>query len=159
MRIGLGYDSHRFCEHRVLILGGVQVPHDFGLLGHSDADVLTHAVIDALLGAARLGDIGRLFPDTDEKYKNISSTILLKEAYSELRKSGFFVVNIDATIVAEAPKLSPLIPQMEQNLADCLGIAASQVSVKATTAEKMGFVGRGEGIAAHAICLIDKVMS
>jgi 2-C-methyl-D-erythritol 2,4-cyclodiphosphate synthase len=159
MRVGLGYDSHRFCKHRELILGGVQVPYAFGLDGHSDADVLIHAVIDALLGAAKLGDIGRLFPNNDPKYENISSAILLEKAYSKLKSQGYFVVNVDAVIIAENPKLAPFIPQMEQNLAHRLNVDISQISVKAKTAEKMGFIGRGEGIAAHAICLIDRVIS
>lgn len=158
MRIGQGYDSHKFCKHRVLFLGGVRVPHGAGLAGHSDADVLTHAIIDALLGAAKLGDIGRLFPDNDSQYQNVSSILLLERVYSQLQLVGYKIANVDATIITEAPKLAPFIPQMEANIAAACAIGVGQVSIKAKTAEGMGFVGRGEGIEVHAICLIEKVI-
>lgn len=156
MRVGFGYDSHKFCEGRDLILGGVHVPHDKGLLGHSDADVLMHAVIDALLGAAKLGDIGRLFPDTDPVFEGVFSSVLLKKVYRKLQDAGYKLTNIDTVIVTEKPRLAPYVAQMEQNIADYLGIDADCVSVKAKTGEGMGFVGRGEGIAAQAVCLIEK---
>lgn len=156
MRVGMGYDSHRFCEGRRLVLGGVEVAHTHGLFGHSDADALTHAVIDALLGAAKLGDIGRLFPDNVHEFKDISSLILLQRASALLTQKGYHVINIDATIIAQAPKLATYIPQMELLLAECLQIDPDCVSVKAKTAEGMGFVGRHEGIEVHAICLIRK---
>ena len=154
MRIGQGYDVHRLVEGRDLILGGVNIPHSLGLLGHSDADVLIHAIMDALLGAAALGDIGLHFPDTDEKYKGADSRMLLKEVGRILTKNGYAINNIDATIIAEAPKLRPYIDTMRKNVAEDLEIAIDQVSVKATTEEKLGFTGRKEGIAAEAICLI-----
>lgn len=154
MRIGQGYDVHRLTENRKLILGGVEIPYDLGLLGHSDADVLIHAVMDALLGAAALGDIGQHFPDTDPKYKGISSIALLKEVGNLLAKHHYAVGNIDATIIAQRPKLAPYRPQMAVNIAGALGISASQVSVKATTEEGLGFTGRGEGISAQAIALL-----
>lgn len=154
MRVGMGYDVHRLAENRRLILGGVEVPHERGLLGHSDADVLVHAVMDALLGAAALGDIGVLFPDTDRQYEGISSMKLLKIVGERLLQAGFAIGNIDATVVAQAPKLRPYIGQMEQNIASVLGLAEDQVSVKATTEEGLGFTGAREGIAAQAVCLL-----
>ncbi|TYP48151.1 2-C-methyl-D-erythritol 2,4-cyclodiphosphate synthase [Thermosediminibacter litoriperuensis] len=157
MRVGIGYDAHRLVEGRRLVLGGVVIPFEKGLLGHSDADVLVHAINDALLGAAALGDIGSHFPDTDPKYKDISSILLLKKVGELLKREGLGVVNIDSVICAEKPKLSPFIEKMRQNIADALNIAKEKVSVKATTTEGMGFEGRGEGISAQAICLIKKL--
>ena len=154
MRIGTGYDVHRLVEGLPLWIGGVQVPHTHGLLGHSDADVLLHAICDALLGAAALGDIGKHFPDTDPQYKGISSLKLLAHVGELLAKHGYRVGNIDSTIVAQRPKLSPYIPQIRQAIADTLGIAVDQVSVKATTTEQLGFEGRQEGISAQAIALL-----
>ena len=156
LRIGHGYDVHRLAMGRKLILGGVQVPFELGLDGHSDADVLTHAIMDALLGAAALGDIGQLFPDSDESYKDISSMILLRKVGQRLAEEGYAVVNIDATILAQAPKLSPYRDMMRLKLANTLGVAFEQVSVKATTEEGLGFTGAGEGIAVHAVALIEK---
>ena len=153
-RVGHGYDAHRLAEDRRLILGGVEVPYEKGLLGHSDADVLVHAVIDALLGAAALGDIGQHFPDKDPQYKGISSILLLKETARILQESGFSAHNVDATLIAQRPKLAAYIPQMRQNIADALGLELGRVSVKATTTEGMGFEGTGEGISAHAVALI-----
>ena len=155
MRIGHGYDVHRFAEGRNLILGGVKVPFDRGLLGHSDADVLTHAVMDALLGAAALGDIGLHFPDKDPAYLGACSLTLLSRVGALLKDRGFKVVNIDATVVAEAPKLRPYIDEMRQKIAASLGIETDRVSVKATTEEGLGFTGERLGIAAHAVCLIE----
>ena len=157
MRIGHGYDVHKLCEGRKLIIGGVDIPHTVGLLGHSDADVLLHAIADALLGAAALGDIGKHFPDSDEKYKGADSLVLLAEVARLLRENGYFTVNVDATVLAQAPKLAPHIPQMRKNIASALGVDVNDVSVKATTEEGLGFTGNKEGIAAHAVCLIDKV--
>lgn len=157
MRIGQGYDVHRLVEGRKLILGGVEIPWEKGLLGHSDADVLLHAVMDALLGAAALGDIGQHFPDTDEKYKGISSIELLKRVREILAENGFLIENIDSTIIAQKPKLLPYRPKMAENIAAALGIETDQVSVKATTEEGLGFTGAGEGIAAQAICLLSSV--
>ena len=157
LRIGHGYDVHRIVDGRPLILGGVGIPWDKGLLGHSDADVLTHAVMDALCGAAGLGDIGRLFPDTDPQYKGISSLILLRDVRERLARRGYAVVNIDATIIAQAPKLSPYRERMEATLAEVLAIAPDCVNVKATTEEKLGFTGDGSGIAAHAVALLERV--
>ena len=156
MRIGHGYDVHRLVAGRPLILGGVEIPWEKGLLGHSDADVLTHAVMDALLGAAGLGDIGKLFPDSDERYRGISSLLLLKEVGKRLRENGWQVVNLDSTIVAQAPKLAPYRETMRRNLAEALGLDVSQVSVKATTEERLGFTGDGSGMAAQAIALLEK---
>lgn len=157
MRIGHGYDVHRTKEGRALVLGGVRIECPFGLDGHSDADVLTHAVIDALLGAAALGDIGKLFPDTDPAYKGISSLLLLETAYEAVQKAGFRLSNLDATILCQRPKLAPSILKMRENLAKILGVDVGDVSVKATTEEKLGFTGSGEGIAAHAVCLLESV--
>ncbi len=154
MRIGHGYDVHRLVEDRPLILGGVPVPFEKGLLGHSDADVLTHAVADALLGAAALGDIGGMFPDNDPAYKGADSIELLRQVTARLKDTGFSVINVDATVLAQRPKLAPFIPEMRQRLADALSIPVDRVSVKATTEEGLGFTGSGEGIAAHAVCLI-----
>lgn len=153
-RIGQGYDVHRLVENRRLILGGVEIPFEKGLLGHSDADVLLHAVSDALLGAAALGDIGCLFPDNDEKYKDADSLKLLYEVANVLSRNGFSVVNVDATIIAQKPKMRPFIDLMRENIANTLNVEKSCVSVKATTEEGLGFTGSGEGIAANAVCLI-----
>lgn len=155
MRIGHGYDVHRLVADRRLILGGVEIPHALGLLGHSDADVLCHAISDALLGAAALGDIGQHFPDADPAYRGASSIQLLQQVVDMLRQYRFRIQNIDATIVAQAPKLAPFLPAMRQRIAAACGIETSQVSVKATTEERLGFSGREEGIAAHAVVLID----
>ena len=155
MRIGHGYDVHRLTESRKLILGGVDIPYEKGLLGHSDADVLLHAISDALLGASALGDIGTHFPDTDEKYKGADSLMLLKEVCRLLSEKGYKIENIDSTVIAQAPKLKPYIEQMRKNIANACGITTEQVNVKATTEEKLGFTGSGEGISAHAVCLID----
>ena len=155
MRIGHGYDVHRLVEGRKLILGGVEIPYDKGLDGHSDADVLVHALMDALLGAAALGDIGKLFPDTDPAFKGIDSLILLDHVKNAISQKRYTVSNVDMTIIAQRPKLAPYIPQMKQTIADRLGLSADQVNVKATTEEHLGFTGRGEGISAHAVCLID----
>ena len=157
MRIGHGYDVHRLVEGRELILGGGKIPYEKGLLGHSDADVLLHAVSDALLGAAGLGDIGRHFPDTDPKYKGADSLKLLAQVGEKLRAAGYGVGNIDVTMIAQRPKLKDYIPQMEENIASALGISAAQVNVKATTEEKLGFTGTGEGMSCHAVCLIEKI--
>lgn len=157
MRIGHGYDVHRLVEGRALVLGGVTVPYEKGLLGHSDADVLTHAVMDALLGAVALGDIGKLFPDTDPAYKGADSIALLQEVGRVLARAGWAAGNIDATLLCQAPKLAPYIPAMRENLAAALGISAEDVSVKATTEEKLGFTGSGEGIAAHSVCLLRRI--
>ena len=154
MRIGTGYDVHRFDKDRKLILGGVEIPFEMGLLGHSDADVLTHAVMDALLGAAALGDIGEHFPDTDPAYKGISSMILLKKTAEILKEAGYSIENIDATIICQRPKLKAYRPQMAANIAEVLGLPASAVSVKATTEEGLGFTGAMEGIAVQAVCLL-----
>lgn len=154
MRIGQGFDVHRLVDGRPLLLGGVRVPHKQGLLGHSDADVLLHAVIDALLGAAGLGDIGRHFPDGEPRYANADSMALLAEAAALVRDAGFQVVNVDATIVAQAPRLAPYIPAMRENIARALGLAVSCVNVKAKTEEGLGYTGRGEGISAMAVMLL-----
>ena len=156
LRIGHGYDVHRLVEGRALILGGVEIPWKLGLLGHSDADVLTHAVMDALSGAARLGDIGKLFPDTDPAYAGISSMKLLAHVGALLKERGYAVVNIDATLLAQAPKVGPYRPEMEANIAEVLGIDPQQVNVKATTEDGLGFTGDSSGMAAHAVVLLDK---
>jgi 2-C-methyl-D-erythritol 2,4-cyclodiphosphate synthase len=156
MRIGMGYDVHALTTGRDLILGGVNIPHETGLLGHSDADVLLHAIMDALLGAAALGDIGKHFPDTDERYRGISSLKLLSHVGSLIEEHGYVVGNIDATIIAQRPKLRPYIDEMEQNIAQTLHITKDQVNVKATTEEKLGFTGREEGISSMAVCLLEK---
>ena len=152
MRVGMGYDVHKLVEGRKLILGGVEIPHTLGLLGHSDADVLVHAIMDALLGAAALGDIGKHFPDTDPAYKGISSMKLLEHVKGLLEESGYVIENIDATVIAQKPKLRPYIEEMENNVAKTLGIAKEQINIKATTEEWLGFTGREEGISAQAIC-------
>ena len=157
MRIGQGYDVHRLVEGRKLIIGGVDIPYEKGLLGHSDADVLVHAVMDALLGAAALGDIGQHFPDSDERYKGISSIALLKEVGKILQENGYMIENIDSSVIAQRPKLLPYRPQMAENIAAALGIEKEQVSVKATTEEGLGFTGTGEGISAQAIALLSSV--
>ena len=154
IRVGMGYDVHKLTEGRDLILGGVKIPHTMGLLGHSDADVLVHAIMDALLGAAALGDIGKHFPDTDPQYKGISSMKLLSHVGELLTQKGYTIGNIDATVIAQKPKMAPHIPQMRKNMADALGIPESKINIKATTEEGLGFTGRGEGIASQAICLL-----
>lgn len=155
LRIGHGYDVHKLVENRKLIIGGVDIPYEKGLLGHSDADVLLHAVGDALMGAAALGDIGCIFPDNDPKFKDADSLVLLKEVVALLKSKGFFVVNIDSTLIAQRPKMRPYIDEMRRNIADACGVGVEMVSVKATTEEKLGFTGREEGISAHAVCLIE----
>lgn len=157
MRIGHGYDVHKFAENRKLILGGVTIPFELGLLGHSDADVLVHAIMDSLLGAAALGDIGKLFPDTDEKYSGADSILLLKEVCRVLGDKNYKIVNIDSTVIAQKPKLKDNIMQMRENIAKACNIDVDCISVKATTEEKLGFTGRLEGISAHAVCLIDNI--
>ena len=154
MRIGHGYDVHRLTEGRKLILGGVQVPHTMGLDGHSDADVLTHAIMDALLGAAALGDIGKIFPDTDDRYLGIDSTILLHRVCELLQEKGYRIGNIDATIIAQKPRLAEYIPQMKNRIAEVLSVDTDCVNIKATTEEHLGFTGLEQGIAAHAVCLL-----
>ena len=156
MRIGHGYDVHRLVEGRDLILGGVKIEHSLGLLGHSDADVLLHAVSDALLGAAGLGDIGKHFPDTDPEYKGADSLKLLEVVAQRVKEAGYRVSNIDVTMIAQKPKLRPHIPQMEANIASAVGIHVRRVNVKATTEEKLGFTGTGEGMACHAVCLLEE---
>jgi len=156
MRVGFGYDVHALVKGRPLILGGVKIPYLFGLQGHSDADVLIHAISDALLGAISEGDIGRHFPDTDPQYKNIQSTILLKRVMTKMKEKGFHILNIDTTILAQKPKLSDHIPRMVKEIADTLEIETERVNVKATTSEGLGFAGRGEGIAVHAVALVEE---
>lgn len=156
MRIGHGYDVHKFAQGRKLILGGVDIPCDEGLLGHSDADVLFHAVSDAMLGAAALGDIGKHFPDTDTRFKGMDSGLILKSVTALLFERGYRVVNIDSTVIAQRPKLSPYIEEMRRNIAEYVGIDTDCVSVKATTEEGLGFTGRCQGMAAHAVCLIER---
>lgn len=157
IRVGMGYDVHKLTEGRDLILGGVNIPWEKGLLGHSDADVLIHAIMDALLGAAALGDIGKHFPDTDPAYKGISSVKLLVHVAGLLKENGYAVGNIDATIIAQKPKMAPHIPQMRKNMAEALGIMESKINVKATTEEGLGFTGSGEGISSQAICLLTEI--
>ena len=157
MRVGMGYDVHKLTENRDLILGGVNIPWEKGLLGHSDADVLIHAVMDALLGAAALGDIGKHFSDTDPAYKGISSVKLLTHVMELLRQNHFSVGNVDAVIIAQKPKMAPHIPQMRKNLAQAMGVEENRINIKATTEEGLGFTGRGEGIASQAICLLEEV--
>ena len=156
MRIGEGYDVHRLTEGRKLILGGVDIPYEKGLLGHSDADVLVHAIMDAILGAAALGDIGKLFPDNDPAYSGADSLKLLTRVAEVLDKNGYYIVNVDSTVIAQAPKLAPHITKMRENIASAAGMSVEDISVKATTEEKLGFTGSGEGIAARAVCLIEK---
>ena len=157
MRIGHGYDVHRLVEGRALILGGVRIPYEKGLLGHSDADVLTHALMDALLGAAALGDIGRLFPDNDDRFAGADSVALLREVIRIIHDQGYTVGNVDCTVLAQRPKLAPYIPQMRERLCEAMGVSVEQVSVKATTEEGLGFTGEGKGIAAHAVALLEKM--
>lgn len=156
LRIGHGYDVHRLKEGRALILGGVNIPHDTGLDGHSDADVLVHAIMDALLGAAAMGDIGGLFPDTDPAYKGADSMKLLEQVVLALKNKGYSIGNIDATVIAQKPKLKPYIAQMRENIAVCCGVDIDCVNVKATTEEKLGFTGNLEGMSAHSVCIITK---
>ncbi|WP_424191546.1 2-C-methyl-D-erythritol 2,4-cyclodiphosphate synthase [Ampullimonas aquatilis] len=153
-RIGQGFDVHALVSGRKLIIGGIEVPFDKGLLGHSDADVLLHAITDALLGAAGIGDIGQHFPDTDPQYAGVDSKVLLREAYARVRQTGYSLGNIDATIIAQAPKMAPYIPAMIATIAVSLGIKQTQVNIKAKTTERLGFTGRGEGIAAEAVCML-----
>jgi len=157
MRIGIGYDVHRLVENRKLILGGVIIPFDKGLLGHSDADVLIHAIMDALIGGIAKGDIGKLFPDTDPEYKGISSLELLKRVSEMLLESGYFIGNIDCTIIAQKPKLASYIPDMKKNISSALNISLGQINIKATTEEGLGFTGEGLGIAANAVCLLEEI--
>ena len=157
MRIGHGYDVHKLVEGRDLILGGVKIDYEKGLLGHSDADVLLHAVSDALLGAAGLGDIGRHFPDTAPKYKGADSLELLREVYRKISEKGYRVGNIDVTMIAQKPKLKDFIPRMQENIAAAVGVTADRVNVKATTEEKLGFTGSGEGMSCHAVCILEEV--
>ena len=157
LRIGHGYDVHKLVEGRCLILGGVDIQYEKGLLGHSDADVLLHAIADALLGAAALGDIGKHFPDSDEKYKGIDSMILLKHVVALLKEKGYAVVNVDATVIAQKPKIGKFTQQMAENIADACGVTADRINVKATTEENLGFTGRLEGISSHAVCLIESI--
>jgi len=156
IKVGIGYDVHKLVKGRKLIMGGVQVPHTLGLLGHSDADVLIHSIMDSLTGASKKGDIGRLFPDNNDEFKDISSLELLKRVNEMLKNDGWHIVNIDAVIIAQKPKFMNFISEMEKNIADCLGIDIEQVNIKATTEEKLGFTGREEGIASQAVCLIEK---
>ena len=156
MRIGQGYDVHRLVEGRKLILGGVEIPYEKGLLGHSDADVIVHAIMDALLGAAALGDIGRHFPDNDPAYKGISSLILLEKTAEKVRDSGYDIGNVDATIVAQKPKLMPYIDEMIKKISDAMGVERDKINIKATTTERLGFEGREEGISSHSICLLNE---
>ena len=155
MRIGHGYDVHRLTEGRDLILGGIKIPHEKGLDGHSDADVLVHAIMDALLGAAALGDIGKLFPDTDDRFLGIDSMLLLRQVAARLEEQTYHIVNIDATVIAQKPRLSGYIPQMKSRIAEVLSVDENCVNIKATTEERLGFTGSELGIAAHAVCLID----
>ena len=158
MRIGNGYDVHKLTENRKLILGGVEIPYEKGLLGHSDADVLVHAIMDALLGALSKGDIGKLFPDSSAEFKDISSILLLKKVNEVLKKENYTIINIDSIVAAQAPKLAPHIEQMRKNIADALETDIANISVKATTTEKLGFEGRGEGISSYAVCLLENIV-
>jgi len=155
MRIGQGFDVHAFAEGRKLVIGGVVIPYGKGLLGHSDADVLLHAICDALLGAAALGDIGRHYPDTDPRYSEIDSRMLLRQTRKKVEAAGFRIVNVDATILAQEPRMAPHVPRMIGNIAEDLGVAPAAINIKATTTEQLGFIGRGEGIAAMAVALVD----
>lgn len=157
MRVGIGYDVHELVENRKLILGGVKIPYEKGLLGHSDADVLAHAVMDALLGAAALGDIGQLYPDTDPRYQDADSLALLRDVIIRIQAAGYRVINVDAVIMAQQPKLAPYLREMQQNLAEAMRIGVFDVGVKATTTEKLGFVGREEGIAVQAVALVESI--
>lgn len=157
MRVGIGYDVHALANNRDLYLGGVKIDHEMGLMGHSDADVLVHAIMDAILGAAAMGDIGRHFPDTDDKYKGISSLLLLKRVNEIILENGYKINNIDSIIIAQKPKLSPYISEMQKNIANVLGVDVSCINVKATTTEKLGFEGRQEGISAQAVCTLVEI--
>lgn len=157
MRIGHGYDVHKLVEGRDLIIGGVKIPYEKGLLGHSDADVLLHAVSDSLLGACALGDIGGMFPDNDPQFLDADSLVLLRKVFERIRDNGYKVINVDATVIAQRPKMKPYIPEMRMNIAAALSTSIDNISVKATTEEEMGFTGREEGISAHCVCLIDKI--
>ena len=157
MRIGFGYDVHKFCKDRKLILGGIEIPYEMGLLGHSDADVLIHAIMDSMLGALALGDIGKHFPDTDEKYRGISSVKLLENVFELIKQKGYKIGNIDSIVVCEKPKMLPHIENIRENIASVLETAIENISVKATTEEKMGYTGRLEGIKAYSVCLLDKI--
>ena len=157
MRIGHGYDVHKLVEGRDLIIGGVKIPYEKGLLGHSDADVLLHAVSDSLLGACALGDIGGMFPDNDPQFLDADSLVLLRKVFERIRDNGYKVINVDATVIAQRPKMKPYIPEMRMNIAAALSTSIDNISVKATTEEEMGFTGRGEGISAQCVCLIDKI--
>lgn len=157
MRIGHGYDVHKLVEGRDLIIGGVKIPYEKGLLGHSDADVLLHAVSDSLLGACALGDIGGMFPDNDPQFLDADSLVLLRKVFERIRDNGYKVINVDATLIAQRPKMKPYIPEMRMNIAAALSTSIDNISVKATTEEEMGFTGRREGISAHCVCLIDKI--
>lgn len=157
LRVGLGYDVHKLAENRKLIMGGVEIPYELGLLGHSDADVLAHAICDALLGAAALGDIGKHFPDNDDRYKDVDSLVLLEKVCELIRNKGYEISNVDSTILAQAPKLRPYIDEMRSKLAKAMKLDIDELSVKATTEERLGFTGREEGIAAHAVVLLMKI--
>ncbi len=157
MRIGHGYDVHRLTEGRKLILGGVEIPYEKGLDGHSDADVLLHAVMDALLGAAGMGDIGKHFPDTDQAYHNIDSRVLLRHVHSLLKEAGYELGNLDVTMIAQAPKLAPHLPQMVKNIAQDLETDTDRINIKATTEERLGFTGEGKGMSCHAVCLLERI--
>ena len=157
MRIGHGYDVHKLVEGRKLILGGIEVPHTLGLLGHSDADVLTHAIMDSILGAAALGDIGQHFPDNDDRYLGADSTVLLRQVMELIREKGYRIGNLDATIIAQKPKLMPYLPQMRKKLAEVMEISEDRLNLKATTEEHLGFTGRQEGISAHCVCLLEEM--
>ena len=154
MRVGIGYDVHKLVEKRKLIIGGVEIPHDKGLLGHSDADVLIHAIMDSILGALGLGDIGKHFPDTDEKYKNISSMVLLEEVWNIMSAKGYKIGNIDSIIVAQSPKMAPYIDTMKENIARVLNVSIDNINIKATTTEELGFEGNKEGMSAHSVCML-----
>lgn len=154
MRVGIGYDVHKLVEKRKLIIGGVEIPHDKGLLGHSDADVLIHAIMDSILGALGLGDIGKHFPDTDEKYKNISSMVLLEEVWNIMSAKGYKIGNIDSIIVAQSPKMAPYIDTMKENIARVLNVTIDNINIKATTTEELGFEGNKEGMSAHSVCML-----
>lgn len=158
MRIGMGYDVHRLTENRKLILGGVEIPYEKGLLGHSDADVLLHAIMDAILGAAALGDIGKLFPDTDDSYKGASSICLLETVRERVKEAGYRIGNVDATIIAQRPKMRPYIDEMRENIAHTLEVSVDKINVKATTEEGLGFTGNGDGISSQAICLLEEIL-
>lgn len=158
IRVGIGYDVHKLVENRKLIIGGVDIPYEKGLLGHSDSDVLIHAIMDSIIGACKKGDIGKLFPDNNPEFKDISSIELLKRVYQFIKSDDYKIINIDSVIVAQKPKMAPYIESMEKNISECLNIPVDSVSVKATTEEELGFTGRKEGIAAKAVCLVEKIL-